>query len=161
MLTKDESSSSKADAALESSVPALVSASFVSARNCSDRQMPLLAQTTFGPPFLPLLARRLLAQTTFGPDHFWPDFGPQKLAQKSDHFWPAPSLTTFGPDHFWPAHPLTIHNVKMTFGNNPGCRRQNNTVRVRVKASRAEGRRRLHTNTAYAHFWVEGPKVGV
>ena len=35
------------------------------------RQIRLLAQTSFGPPFLPLLAQRLLAQTTF-----WPDFGP-------------------------------------------------------------------------------------
>ena len=36
----------------------------------------------------------------------------------------------------------------------------NNVVRVCVKASPAEGRRRLHTNTAYAHFWAEGPKLG-
>ena len=30
---------------------------------------------------------------------------------------------------------------------------KNNIVRVCVKASRAEGPRRLHTNTAYAHLW--------
>ena len=34
--------------------------------------MPLLAQSTFGPLFSPLLAHRLLAQSTFGPYHFWP-----------------------------------------------------------------------------------------
>ena len=33
--------------------------------------IPLLAQTTFGPPFSPLLAR-LLVQIILGPDHFWP-----------------------------------------------------------------------------------------
>ena len=60
---------------------------------------------------------------------------------------------------------------------------KNNVDRVWVKASRAEGPRRLHPNTAYAHLWglaglsaehcppegrqcsaersVEGPKVGV
>ena len=34
---------------------------------------------------------------------------------------------------------------------------------VCVKASRAQGPRRLHTNMVYAHLWVpaEGPKVGV
>ena len=30
---------------------------------------------------------------------------------------------------------------------------QNNTVRFRIKASRAEGPRHLHTNTACAHLW--------
>ena len=30
---------------------------------------------------------------------------------------------------------------------------RNNMVRVCVKASRAEGPRRIHTNTAYAHLW--------
>ena len=34
--------------------------------------LPLLAQTTFDPLILPLLARPLLAQTTFGQDDFWP-----------------------------------------------------------------------------------------
>ena len=33
-------------------------------------QIPLLAQTTFGPLISPLLTRPLLVQTTFGPDHF-------------------------------------------------------------------------------------------
>ena len=36
------------------------------------RQIPLQAQTTFGPPLSPLLARRLLAQSTFGAVDFWP-----------------------------------------------------------------------------------------
>ena len=39
-------------------------------------------------------------------------------------------------------------------GGEPGSRRgQHNIVRVCVKASPAEGRRRLHTNTVYAHLW--------
>ena len=122
---------------------------------------------------IPLLARRLLAQSTFGPDHFWPRpllarFRSPKIAKKNDHFWPAPNLTTFGPDHFWPPHPLTIHNVKMTFGKNPGRRSKNKKVRVRVKASRGRGPRDAFTRTRLmptfgvsAERPAEGPKVGV
>ena len=64
--------------------------------------------------------------------------------------------------------PLTIQNVKMK------KRRKNkkeetkkrkggtiNIVRVSVKASPAEGRRRLHTNTAYVRLWgFNGPSCG-
>ena len=69
----------------------------------------------------------------------------------------------FHPKHF---HPLTIssneflirwHFHPMTFSTNNGFIQKItcgtiNTVRVCVKASPAEGRRRLHTNTAYARL---------
>ena len=60
-------------------------------------------------------------QTTFAHfHHFWPvDFWPSRLfAQRpfGPILVPTKKVTTFGPDHIWPAHPLTIHNVKMTLG---------------------------------------------
>ena len=55
---------------------------------------------------------------------------------------------TVGRYHFWPKR-LLAHT---TFGAPPPPSK-NNIDRVCVKASRAEGLRRLHTNTAYAHLW--------
>ena len=51
--------------------------------------------------------------------------------------------------------------VPQGYGGEPGSRQsQNNIVRVCVKASPAEGWRRLHTNTAYAHLWGLSRKAG-
>ena len=50
---------------------------------------------------------------------------------------------------------------QMTFPNVKNDAGQKQKVSVFVKASPAEGRRRLHKNTAYAHLWAEGPKAGV
>ena len=83
-------------------VPAGVEALTAAARRSDPDAM---ADTTFGPnDFWP---SRLL-----GPDNFWPKpllarFRSPKIAQRSDHFWPAQSLTIFGPrqllaHNFWP-----------------------------------------------------------
>ena len=70
------------------------------------------------------------------------------------HQKPISSETTFIKNHF---HQKPISS-KTNFiralpvrGTHHPCK--NNIIRVRVKASRAFGPRRLHTNTVYAHLW--------
>ena len=104
-------------------------------------QIPLLAQTTFGPLIFRLLARPLFAQTTL-----------LKKAPKKWRLLARSKLTTFGPDHFWPAHPLTIHNVKNDTWKKQNDNKQKMKGRT-IKKSVFVWRRRLHTNTAYAHLW--------
>ena len=72
-----------------------------------------------------------------------------------DQVWPNPSLAKFGcqvwpdqvwQDQVWPGPSL----AKTKFGQDQV--RTINIVRVSVKVSPAEGRRRLHTNTSYARL---------
>ena len=116
-----------------------------------------------------------------GRDLLWPR---PTLANSFSYFghdllWPRPTLATTDFGHGFVG--LTkfgqpFFHYALTFQNGQKCRteKQNgkkrkqkrndkggtiNIVRVCVKASPAEGRRRFHTNTAYAHLWGLGFRV--
>ena len=95
-------------------------------QNATFIKMPLSSKTTFIKNHFH--QRPISSETNFIRDHF--------------HQKPFSSKTNFIKTNFIRALPVrgTHHPSK------------NNIVRVCVKASRAEGPRRLHTNTAYAHL---------
>ena len=98
----------------------------------------------------------LSSKTTFIKNHFH-----QKTTfiKNQFHQRPISSETTFIKNHFHqkPISSKTnfIRALPVRGTHHPS---KNNIVRVCVKASRAEGPRRLHTNTACAHLWtLSGP----
>ena len=139
-------------------------------------QKPLSSKTHFHqkPTFIknPLSSKNHFHQkTTFIKNHFHQKTTfikkPQKPLSSKNHFH---QKTTFIKNHF---HQKT-NFIRDQFHQKPisSSPSKNNILRVCVKASRAEGPRRLHANTAYAHLWglnrpfcsaerpAEGPKVG-
>ena len=123
--------------------------------------------------------RPTLATTDFGHDRLWPTAFPTLATTYFGHdlFWPRPTLATtyFGHDRLWPrlrwldqiwptllSQRIDLPKCPKMQNRKTKRKKRNqkrydkggtiNIVRVCVKASPAEGRRRFHTNTAYARL---------
>ena len=99
----------------------------------------------------------LSSKTTFIKNHFHQktNFIKKPLSSKCHfHQKPLSSKTTFIKNHFhqkpFSSKTNFTRALPVRGTHHPS---KNNVVRVCVKASRAEGPRRLHTNTACAHLW--------
>ena len=91
------------------------------------------------------IKKPLSSKTNFIKNHFHqkPFSSKTNFIKNQFHQRPLSSKTNFIRDQFH-QKPISSDTTSPS---------KNNIVRVCVKASRAEGPRRLHTNTAYAHLW--------
>ena len=102
------------------------------------------------------LIKKIFIKNHFDQNHFHQNFSSKNHFHQKTNFIKKPlsSKTTFIKNHFH-QNPLSSKTIfiKNHFLSEGPTTRANNIVRVCVKASRAEGPRRLHTNTACAHLW--------